>query len=364
MVKIKKQLIASRSYTSGSGNAKKYITVHQTANTSKGANAQAHANLQSNGNSRNASWHYTVDDTQAIQSFSHDVKCWHAGTTAGNHQSIGVELCVNSDANYKKVLENGAELVKSIMKQEGISIGNVVQHNHWSGKNCPTQLRAGYSGINWVGFINMVQGKKGTTTTSSSGGSSGGSSYTSVASKWTGQNLKKWHKGGAVKQLQKLVGVKADGYFGADTVNAVKKAQKKHGLAVDGIAGKDTDKALTGRKSSKKKAKLKVEGYIGKSSIKATQKATGSKYTDGVFSNQPNNAQVRSLEKNAYTLGSKGSQSVGALQKKVGASLHNKLGPETVRKLQNKMNTPVDGKISRPSPMVKELQRRLNNGTF
>lgn len=200
--------------------------------------------------------------------------------------------------------------------------------------------------------------------TPSSGGSSGGSSYTSVASKWTGQNLKKYHKGGAVKQLQKLVGVKADGYFGADTVNAVKKAQKKHGLIADGIAGKDTYKALTGKKSSKKKANLKVDGYIGKSSIKAIQKATGSKYTDGVFSNQPNNAQVRSLEKNAYTLGSKGSPSVGALQKKVGASQDNKLGPETVRKLQNKMNTPVDGKISRPSPMVKELQRRLNKGTF
>src|SRR5699024_12231226 len=95
----------------------------------------------------------------------------------------------------------------------------------------------------------------------------------------SGQNLKKCHQGGAVKQLKKLVGVKVDGYFGNNTVNAVKKAQKKHGLAVDGIAGKDTYKALTGKKSSKKKANLKVDGYIGKSSIKAIQKATGSKST-------------------------------------------------------------------------------------
>src|SRR5699024_4528051 len=151
-----------------------------------------------------------------------------------------------------------------------------------------------------------------------------GSSYSSVASPWTGQNLKQAHKRGAVEQLQKLVGVKDDGYFGAETVNAVKKAHKKHGLAVDGIAGKDNYTALRSKKSSKKKANLKVDGYIGKSSIKAIQKATGSKYTDGVFSNQPNNAQVRSLEKNAYTLGSKGSPSVGALQKKVGASQDNK----------------------------------------
>src|SRR5699024_462123 len=123
--------------------------------------------------------------------------------------------------------------------------------------------------------------------------------------------------------------------------------------------GKDTYKALTGKKSSKKKANLKVDGYIGKSSIKAIQKATGSKYTDGVFSNQPNNAQVRSLEKNAYTLGSKGSPSVGALQKKVGAFQDNKFGLVIVRKLQKKMNTPVDGKISNPSPMVKDFQKRL-----
>src|SRR5699024_11333763 len=104
--------------------------------------------------------------------------------------------------------------------------------------------------------------------TPASGGSSHGSYYTSVASKWTGKNLKKYHKGGAVKQLQMLVGVKADGYFDADTVNAVKKAQKKHVLAVDAIAGKDTYKALTGKTSSKKKSNMKDDVYIGKSSMK------------------------------------------------------------------------------------------------
>src|SRR5699024_9402399 len=92
--------------------------------------------------------------------------------------------------------------------------------------------------------------------TPSSGGSSGGSSYTSVASKWTGQNLKIWHKGGAVKQLQKLVGVKSDSFYGADTLNTVVKDQKKHGLSVDGIAGKNNYKALTDKKLSKKKANL------------------------------------------------------------------------------------------------------------
>src|SRR5699024_5697446 len=202
--------------------------------------------------------------------------------------------------------------------------------------------------------------------TPSSGGSSGGSSYTSVASKWTGQNLKKWHKGGAVKQLQKLVGVKADGYFGADTVNAVKKAQKKHGLAVDGIAGKDTYKALTGKKQKKsiKQANLKVDGKAGKSTVKAIQIATGSKYKDGLFSGQPSNAVTKAFY-GGISYGSGGSPSVKLLQKKVGAKRDGKLGPSTIRNLQSHLGTPVDGVISRPSSVViKELQKRLNNGTF
>src|SRR5699024_3331541 len=156
-------------------------------------------------------------------------------------------------------------------------------------------------------------------TPSSGGSSSGGSSYTSVASKWTGQNLKKWHKGGAVKQLQKLVGVKADGYFGADTVNAVKKAQKKHGLAVDGIAGKDTYKALTGKKSSKKKANLNVDGKAGKSTVKAIQIATGSRFKDGSFSGQNHNSATDAFY-SGISFGSGGSPSVKLFQKKIGTT--------------------------------------------
>lgn len=79
MVAIKEQLVASRNLTSSGDNPCNYITVHETANTNKGANAQAHANLQSKGNSRTASWHYQVDDKEIIQSYPDNVRCWHAG---------------------------------------------------------------------------------------------------------------------------------------------------------------------------------------------------------------------------------------------------------------------------------------------
>lgn len=60
MVAIKKQLAPTRPMVNGYGygNNKKYLTIHQTGNTGKGANAQMHANLQSR--VYGASWHYQV----------------------------------------------------------------------------------------------------------------------------------------------------------------------------------------------------------------------------------------------------------------------------------------------------------------
>lgn len=57
-------------------------------------------------------------------------------------------------------------------------------------------------------------------------------------------------------------------------------------------------------------------------------------------------------------------RAVRALQRKVGAKVDGLLGPATVRALQRYLGTVQDGKLSRPSLVVKELQRRLNAGTF
>lgn len=160
MVKIIKHLVSSRiteNVSYGSGNKKKYITVHETDNTKATADAEAHGNLQANGNSRLASWHYTVDDKEAVQSFSHSIRCWAAGTDKGNNESIQVEICVNSDGNYKKAVENAAELVAYIAKKEGIPLANVVQHNHWSGKNCPSKMRSGKAHYTWSSFKRLVK---------------------------------------------------------------------------------------------------------------------------------------------------------------------------------------------------------------
>ena len=161
MVQIK-QMIVSKSIqnrlTYGGKNPVKYIMIHQTANTSKGANAYMHAKLQANGNSRQASWHYQVDADNIYQSFPDTAQAWHAGNRYYNQNSIGIELTVNSDGNYIGTVEHGAELVKYLMDKHNVPISNVIRHKDASGKYCPRELLDGKNGITWAKFKQMVQG--------------------------------------------------------------------------------------------------------------------------------------------------------------------------------------------------------------
>lgn len=255
MVKIRKHLvadnIASRVTYSGI-NAKKYIVIHETANTRKGANANAHARLQASGNSRQASWHYTVDDKEIVQSFDDNKQCWHAGNRKYNEQSIGIEICVNEDGDFKKAVENAAELTKLLMDKYNIPISNVIQHYKASGKDCPHYLRSGEKGITWNDFLSMVQGvdiHKSKQQVKSE----------TQTQKWTGQILRKGAKGPLVKSLQKLLISKgfnlpkygADGYFGDETEEAVRTAQRVADIPVDGVAGPQTYRALINLKPGK-----------------------------------------------------------------------------------------------------------------
>ncbi len=58
--------------------------------------------------------------------------------------------------------------------------------------------------------------------------------------------LKKGATGQDVKDLQKALGIPADGLFGEGTESAVKKFQKQHSLGADGIVGLKTWNALLG----------------------------------------------------------------------------------------------------------------------
>lgn len=138
-----------------------YITIHDTGNTSRGANALNHAKFINNGSS--STWHYTVDDKQVVQHFPDNIQCWHAGDGKGkgNTESIGIELCINSDGNFSKTVDNAVDLVVYLIKKHNIPVDRVVQHNKWSGKNCPNSLRNNTHGIIWYDFVNKVKSKQG-----------------------------------------------------------------------------------------------------------------------------------------------------------------------------------------------------------
>ena len=134
-----------------------YIVVHMTGNTDVGADAPAHADLQSRGNARRASWHETVDDREAIQSYPATARCWHSGKgkDRGNMSSYAIEICVNSDGDYEQAVRNGAERVRQLRAEHGVPLSNVLQHYDLSGKNCPDELRDGKDGIDWADFLVM-----------------------------------------------------------------------------------------------------------------------------------------------------------------------------------------------------------------
>jgi len=157
-MKITKMLSNNKNHYTGI-NKCKYITIHETGNINKGANALNHAKYINNGS--NATWHYTVDDKQIIQHYEDSVQCWHCGDGRGdgNLNSIGIEMCVNSDGDFNKTIENTIELVKYLMNKHNISIENVVQHNKWSGKNCPANIRSGKP-ITWNTFIDRIKNNK------------------------------------------------------------------------------------------------------------------------------------------------------------------------------------------------------------
>lgn len=248
MVVIKNQIVPAKyanKVTSSGTNTRQYITIHETGNNSKGANAQSHAKLQSNGNARAASWHITVDDKEAIRSFHDASICWHSGARypklSGNPRSIGIEICVNSDGNYKKTIDNAAAVVASLMKEHGIPIDRVVQHNHWSGKNCPQHLRQNDWGVSWSQFKSKVAASSGNVGTAASPSTPDYS--------LDGTVLQYGDSNKYVTLLQKdlnTIGIPVgvDGQFGNELKTAVMLFQQRKGLTKDGIAGPGTQAAL------------------------------------------------------------------------------------------------------------------------
>ena len=130
----------------------KYIVIHDTGNTKKSANANNHY-LYFNGGNRNASAHYFIDDKEIVQTVEDEVASWHCGDGKGkydvtNSNSIGIEICVNSDGNYLMAVQNTIELTRQLMDKHNIPLDRVIRHFDASKKICPRSM----SSNNWEGW--------------------------------------------------------------------------------------------------------------------------------------------------------------------------------------------------------------------
>lgn len=133
-----------------------YITIHNTANPSVGADAEANSKYVDN-TEDDVSWHFTVDEDSILQELPVYEKALHTGTKTGNISSIGIEICENADGNYAKSEENAIALTAYLMKELNIPIRQVVPHQSWSGKHCPHIILDSERG--WFGFMKDLENK-------------------------------------------------------------------------------------------------------------------------------------------------------------------------------------------------------------
>lgn len=124
-----------------------YIVIHDTGNRGKGADADAHF-IYYNGGDRKSSADIFVDDTKVLKVNNyHKYYTWHCGDGKGkygitNANSVGVEICINSDGDYDKTVKNAVVAVRELMAELDIPLDRVVRHYDASRKLCPASMSA------------------------------------------------------------------------------------------------------------------------------------------------------------------------------------------------------------------------------
>jgi len=147
----------------------RYITIHSTQNYT--GSAWDHSRALSGGalRARNGwgylTWHFTVDDSVAIQHVPLNERGEHADFDGpGNRYSIGIEMCEHRGNNLSETIDRTAKLTAYLMHKEKIPLNHVVPHYHWprrghspANKNCPHFLMdKGKPGKKWRWFLGKV----------------------------------------------------------------------------------------------------------------------------------------------------------------------------------------------------------------
>lgn len=148
-IPFKVDLIPKSNKTSRPGYSLKpnSITIHNTGNKQKNANALMHTKYVDE-TKNYVSWHFTVDDKCIYQELPINENAWHATDGRegkGNRTSIAIEICEHEGINWTKAKDNAIKLVFYLfdnapsLKQKSYN-GHVVPHQHWHDKYCPHRI--------------------------------------------------------------------------------------------------------------------------------------------------------------------------------------------------------------------------------
>ena len=133
------------------------IVIHNTANDATAENEIKY--MQSN--TAQTSFHYAVDDKEAVQGVELWRNAWHAGDGAngkGNRHGIAIEICYSKSGGtrFAKAEENAAELAAKLLIDFGWGTDRLTTHKACSGKNCPHRTLE----LGWDRFVKMVEEKR------------------------------------------------------------------------------------------------------------------------------------------------------------------------------------------------------------
>ncbi|MGL5439570.1 MAG: peptidoglycan recognition protein family protein [Filifactoraceae bacterium] len=143
-----KRVISKYNNSSRMGIPIKYLVLHDTGNSRSGAGALNHAKYFASGD-RQSSAHYFVDDKIVVQLVEDSRAAWHCGDGRGrygitNGNSIGIEICVNSDGNYEAALAKTKELIIYLLAKYKLPMESLVRHYDASRKICPASMHDNY----------------------------------------------------------------------------------------------------------------------------------------------------------------------------------------------------------------------------
>lgn len=339
----------------------KKVTIHNTDNEMPAINEINYMK----GNNAQVSYHVAIDESEAIQSIPFDRNAWHSGDGGngyGNRNTVAYEICRNYDRS-RRTTNLLSPLKEQYAKAERNASLVIAADMYDLGINPE---------LGNVKFHNDWSGKN---------------CPSKILNEGRGQAVKALVVAEAIKYKAKMEGKDipaskpsspSAGSYVVKSGDTLWGIANKYGLTVakvkslNGlksnliIPGQKLNLVTSSAKPVSKPQKPKVDRLIldgswGKNVTKRLQQILNTP-VDGVISGQYKTSVTKNIH--SCRFGSGGSLMVKALQRKVGLTGRNVdgyLGPITIKALQRYLGTPVTGGVSPSgSTMVLALQRRLN----